>query len=194
MFISENLEFANHAIDQEKIDNIGKLINAFSDACDNCSSAMKDSINNNFLIQFDGLFEKTEIGKIDISKWNTTYVESMYKMFESSEVEEIVFGKLNIENVWYMKAMFKDCRNLRKVDISNLDTTNVYRMEYMFNGCTNIEDQEITLNVSSVEYMYEAFTNSSIRKANLVNANKILKKRDKYYFNSNGDTEIVFVD
>ena len=50
MFISENLEFANHAIDQEKIDNIGKLINAFSDACDNCSSVMKDSINNNFLM------------------------------------------------------------------------------------------------------------------------------------------------
>ena len=86
MFIAENLKLANRAIDQEKIDNIGKLINAFSDACDNCTSAMKDSINNNFLIQFDGLFEKTEIDKIDISKWNTTYVESMYRMFESSKV------------------------------------------------------------------------------------------------------------
>lgn len=52
MFIAENLELAHRAIDQEKIDNIGKLINTFSDACDNCSSAMKDSINNNFLIQF----------------------------------------------------------------------------------------------------------------------------------------------
>ena len=86
MFIAENLKLAHRAIDQEKIDNIGKLINAFSDACDNCTSAMKDSINNNFLIQFDGLFEKTEIDKIDISKWNTTYVESMYRMFESSKV------------------------------------------------------------------------------------------------------------
>ena len=39
-----------------------------------------------------------------------------------------------------MKAMFEECNNLAKLDLSSFNTKNVIDMRFMFNKCNNLKN------------------------------------------------------
>lgn len=60
------------------------------------------------------------------------------------------------------RYLFRDCLNLRTVDLRNLDTSNADTFEYMFYRCCNVESINMSgLNTSKVTQMHRMFTDCS---------------------------------
>ena len=54
-------------------------------------------------------------------------------------VKDINLSNLNTKYVINMKRMFNECSNLEYINLSSFDTTNVTDMSYMFNKCYNLK-------------------------------------------------------
>lgn len=60
------------------------------------------------------------------------------------------------------RYLFRDCDNLRSVDLRNLDTSEVDTFEYMFYKCRNVESINMSgVNTSNVTKMHRMFTDCS---------------------------------
>ncbi len=86
----------------------------------------------------------SEVRTLDVSNFDTRYVEDMRDMFSNcAKLEEIKFSPLFVtENVVIMSHMFSGCASLTTLDLSDFDTHNVEWLEGMFMFCTKL--QEIT--------------------------------------------------
>lgn len=79
---------------------------------------------------------------IDITGWDTSNCKSFTGMFTSCyNLEEII----GIENLQFtenasLQGMFKTCKSLKKLDLSNWDTKNIDDFTSVFYGCTNLEE------------------------------------------------------
>ena len=94
----------------------------------------------------------------DISKWNTSNVKNMDRMFHDSEFNGDI-SKWNTSKVVTMESMFDN--SLFKGDISKWDVSNVKDMRYMF--CVSKFNGDISKwNVSNVKRMYGAFKRSPL--------------------------------
>ena len=82
-------------------------------------------------------------------------LDSMEKLFENCKnLKEIDLSQVNTKNVTTMAEMFIDCTQLTSVDLSKLDTSKVINMKSMFNGCFNLESINLNnIDTSKVEYM-----------------------------------------
>lgn len=94
-------------------------------------------------------------------QWN-----SMENMFNGCQyITSVKFSNLNTyTNFTSLEGMFKDCTNLRYVDLSEFDkvTSNVTTLEYMFKGCSNIESIDMSnVDLSKVNNLISTFEGCS---------------------------------
>ena len=63
------------------------------------------------------MFQKTKFGKIDLSSWDMSHIESCLQMFEGSkDLENVVFPKtFTGEHVKELTDMFSGCTSLKEV-------------------------------------------------------------------------------
>ena len=76
------------------------------------------------------------------------------------DVDASIEGLQNLDtgNVTDMRIMFRDCKNLTKLDVTGFDTSNVTNMSNMFSGCSNLTELDVTgFNTSNVEDMHWMF-------------------------------------
>lgn len=77
--------------------------------------------------------------------------------------ESILSAEINVTGIRDTSCMFRNCTNLKSIDVKNLDTSQVANMEQMFRGCTNLEDIDTsgfhTGNVILMDGMFEGCTN-----------------------------------
>ncbi|MDE5586817.1 MAG: BspA family leucine-rich repeat surface protein, partial [Bacilli bacterium] len=67
-------------------------------------------------------------------------------LFEGFKNLETIEGLENLDtsNTTNMSNMFKDCSNLKELDVSNFDTSNVTDMSGMFEGCKNVKELDVS--------------------------------------------------
>ena len=97
---------------------------------------------------------------INLKYWDTSRIQNMESMFNSSFADVTGLENWNTSNVTNMSHMFSTFQTFN-CDISRWDTTKVKRMDYMFFRATNF-NQSIgnwnTQNITNMEYMFNSAT------------------------------------
>ena len=89
------------------------------------------------------------VAELDLSNWDTSNVTDMSYMFYDSNIQNLKLGNgfvtSNVEN---FKGMFKDAKNLKKLDVSSFDMSKMTDNEGMFfNVGANVDEgTEIKIN------------------------------------------------
>ena len=101
------------------------------------------NINTSKITRLSYLFCCCKITSIpDISKWDTSNVESIDHMFlhcfNLKSLPDI--SKWNTSNIKYFTNLFSDCKNLEYIpDISKWDTNNLQDMKGLFAACSSLK-------------------------------------------------------
>ena len=111
------------------------------------------------------------------------YLTKTNQMFrDCSDLRNIDLSNLNTQKVTNMNGMFDDCISLNSVNLSNINTQKVNNMADMFNGCTFLKNINLSnvsaKNVVNMDNMFQVCL--SLRKENvIVNDERILKQLEK---------------
>ena len=69
-------------------------------------------------------------------------------------------SKFDTSNVTNMGSMFSGCNSLKKLDVSGFDTSNVTKMDWMFSGCNSLTELDVsgfdTSKVTNVKLMFNS--------------------------------------
>ena len=76
----------------------------------------------------------------DISKWDTSNITNMNKMFENCEsLSYLDLSQWNLINVTTIKSMFRNCKSLKYLgDLSGWNTNNITNMSHLFENCESL--------------------------------------------------------
>lgn len=91
--------------------------------------------------------------------FHTDEATTMQNMFRSCKnLEELDLSDFNTENVKNMSAMFYGCAELEELDLTSFDTSKVTNMSSMFGGCDALESVDVTSfdtsKVTNMEVMF----------------------------------------
>ena len=76
---------------------------------------------------------------------NTSEVTSMYGMFRDCRMlSSIDLSNFNTDKVTSMRFMFAGCSGLTSLDVSSLNTANVTNMSGLFSGCTGLTSLDVS--------------------------------------------------
>ena len=114
------------------------------------------------LCKIEGDSVKKVVVKANISFQQTgDFLVNIISFIPSSTVEASFKGS-NTTNVTDMFGMFKNCRSLTSLDVSNFNTSNVTNMSYMFYGCRSLTSLDVSnFNTSNVTNMGSMFDGCS---------------------------------
>lgn len=110
----------------------------------------------------NGMFVNCErLTSLDLSKWDTSNVTNMSRMFSYCYNLSSIDGISNWDTskVTAMQEMFYNCYNLTSPDLSKWDTSNVANMYFMFYGCRSLTSLDSisnwdTSNVTNMSLMF----------------------------------------
>ncbi|HOH87245.1 BspA family leucine-rich repeat surface protein, partial [Ruminococcus sp.] len=96
---------------------------------------------------------------IDLSKADPSNVKVVRCMFEGSGAEDIQLPDNLVTNkINNLNGMFKDCKNLKSIDVSGFDTSNVNEMRLVFSGCESLTSLDVSgFDTSKVNNMQSMF-------------------------------------
>ena len=128
----------------------------------------------------------TNVEKLDLSRLDTSYMTSMYRMFyNSTGLKTIDLSNFNTSNVTNMSYMFSGCSNLTSLDLKTFNTSKVTDMAYMFSLCSSLSTLDLSnFNTSNVTYMGDMFLRCySLKKLNVSNfdTRKVTHMGDMFY-------------
>ena len=122
---------------------------------------------NNITIKFNGLITTcasmfdglVNIIEIDLSNFNTSKVENMYRMFNGcTNLKKITFGNIDTSSVKNMKQLFFHCESLTSLDLSNFVTSSVTTFYETFSNCKILTSLDVsTFDTSNAVDMYDMF-------------------------------------
>ena len=148
-------------------------------AHDNASIAAKNKNDNDWdrvvtslVTDTSGLFETTNLNtwNQDISSWDTSNVENMYRMFYKCEDFDQNIGSWDTSSVTNMGEMFYDARDFDG-NIGSWDTSSVTDMQYMFHAALVFNQDISSWDTSKVENMNGVFQRASSFNQNIGNWN-----------------------
>ena len=115
--------------------------------------------------------ECKELKYLDLSKFNTENVTDMKNMFYRCIKLKEIKGLNNFitYKVISMNSMFQGCKELEKLDLSNLNISNVNNMESMFSGCSKLYEikgiKKFLYNkVTDINMMFQSCTSLQLNK------------------------------
>ena len=112
-------------------------------------------------------FNFKNIIKIDFSKFDTSYAETMSGMFKLCSITSLDLSNFDTSSVTDMSAMFYES-GLISLNLNNFDTSKVISMGYMFYECRVLTDLHVdnfnTLLVKDMNNMFQ--TCSSLKFLN----------------------------
>ncbi len=149
----------------------------------------------------------TEIESIESNSATDVFIDDCTNLFSNSLRLNQLYNILNIcKNVKNTKGMFKECSNLKSLDLSNFDTSAVTNMNEMFYNCLKLEELNLngfdTSNVSDFSRMFfqclnllnldvSSFDTSKATNMNSMFSNcKLLKSFDLNNFDTSNVTKM----
>ena len=137
--------------------------------------------SKNIEIEIDGItipFSKTykfkEKGIHILKYYIKGYLSNISGIFKyCKNIKKIDMTNFKIGNIIDMSYMFSDCYSLEKVDLSNFNTKNVKDMSYMFSACYSLEKVDLSnFNTKNVKDMTNMFSGcKSLKNIDLSNFN-----------------------
>ena len=140
---------------------------------------------NKLINRSDCMFFNSDAYEIDFSGFNTSNIESMYRMFgDCSSLKSLNFLNFNTSKVKSMARMFEGCLSLISLDLSNFDTSNVESIYSMFEDCSKLASLNLSnFNTSKVRDMRHMFEYcSSLTSLDLSNFDTLLVRDMQYMF------------
>ena len=102
----------------------------------------------------------SSLTELDISRWDTSNVTDMSRMFLSSyRLQELDVSEWDVSQVTDMSYMFQYCSSLRNLNVSNWNVSRVTNMRYMFFDASFDASQVASWDVSRVT-AYDSFMNN----------------------------------
>lgn len=138
------------------------------------------------------MFASVDYEKIDLTPFDSSKVTSTYDMFSNLYgTKEIDFSKFNTSNVTNMGRMFYK-NSTPKLDLSNFDTRNVIYMNAMFMEAWGIEELNLSsFDTSNVWFMGNMFKNThKLKNLNVHHFNTQKVKHMQYMFYGSGATSL----
>ena len=111
-----------------------------------------------------------EINNITL-KWNYAFSNLDIMFYSMSNIINIDFSKFDSSHVTCMYKMFQDCKSLVSINFNNFNTTSVIDMRDVFLECTSLESLDLSgFDTSSTTKMSKLFCRcSSLKALNLSN-------------------------
>ena len=136
---------------------------------DNCEIRINDK-----KIPFSYKHEFNKKGRYTIKyifKNNLTNVNTLFR--DCKYLVNINLSNFNTQNVIYMGGMFEECSSLTNIDLSNINTKNVTDMHCMFSRCSSLTNLNLShFNTRKVTHMGGMFNRcSSLTNINLSSFN-----------------------
>ena len=132
-------------------------------------------------------FRCTSIIEINLSKFNTTKIEFMDRMFAfCSSLTSIELSNFNTSKVTDMHSMFAYCSSLTSLDLSNFNTSKVILMTRMFWYCPLLSSLDLSkFNTSQVTDMQEMFQGcTNLEYINMYNFDENKLEKINYIFSN----------
>ena len=156
-------------------------------------SSFNTTLTNSMYKMFSGC---KSLESLELTNFNTSSVITMAYLFnDCSSLEELNLLNFDTSLVTNMNNMFSNCYNLISLNINNFNTSSVKTMEYMFSGCVNLTSIDTTtFDVSLVTQMGHMFENcSSLTSLNLTNyLGENIKNMDNMFSHSDNLVYINF--
>lgn len=95
----------------------------------------------------------TELKSIDLSNWIiSTKCTSLSHLFGYNYSMEKVIRNLNWDtsNVTTFEGMFRECKSIKEIDLSDFNFSKATTIRYMFPQCQNLEKVKVTFNLPKV--------------------------------------------
>jgi len=131
-----------------------------------------NNINTSQVENMEGMFQSSGIGYIDVSGFDTSNVENMNWMFQSCpNLTSIDISKFDTTNVTTMRNLFSYSSNLESINVQGLGNDTLAYIDGMFSGCTNLTE----INMSSFDFGSTSMSNlfynlRNLERVNLKNA------------------------
>ncbi len=91
--------------------------------------------------------------------------------------ESILSAEINVTGIRDTSCMFRNCTNIKSIDVKNLDTSQVSNMEQMFYGCASLENLDTsgfqTGNVILMDGMFEGCTSLKTLDVSVFNTQNV---------------------
>ena len=118
-----------------------------------------DGLNTSKVTRMDYLFNSSGIEYVDLSMLDTSSLQKMELMFSASQIIEPDMSTWETPNLKQLNSAFKNCKNLKKLDLNKLNTKQVTALSSLFEGCSNLEELNIsnwnTSNVTSMNCLFK---------------------------------------
>lgn len=141
-----------------KTTNLGDAGFMFSE-CDKLEKIDFGGLDTSNVCDMCGMFYRCKSLKdIDIDRLSFENVSTIEEMFSNTNIEEMDLSNKKCYRLERMNALFKQCKNLRKVNLNGIDTSRVELLSSLFENCESLENVEIEeLDISSVVSMSRMF-------------------------------------
>ena len=136
------------------------------------------------LTKICNLFAGCNLGKLDLSNFNTENVTDMREMFMTCVyLQSLNLSNINTQNVTDMYGMFNGCISLKNLNLSNFKTKNVTDMSYMFFNCEALTNLDLsnfeTQNTTIMDNMFDRC--KSLEKDKIITENDIILNVFKHH-------------
>lgn len=100
-----------------------------------------ENLNFESLKEAGGLFIKTGLSELDLSKWKTDSLDNMAAWFmDMHNLTSVKFGsQFKTDQVTWIHLLFSGCSNLTEVDLSGFNLHRVEQNLDMFAGCERLQ-------------------------------------------------------
>ena len=129
-------------------------------------------------------YKCSNITEIDLSNFNTSYINNMESMFSGCTLlTSLNLSNFDTSKVKWMNFMFSDCTLLTSLNLSNFDTSKVEQMNGMFSFCSSLTSLNLsnfdTSKVKQINNMFDGCTN--LEYINMLNFNESCLSRSSDY-------------
>lgn len=102
-------------------------------------------------------YDCRETVSIDLTEFDTSYIEDMAGMFSMcSSLKEVLWGTFPTDRVKNMREMFYNCSSLETLDLSGFSYQSVENINDMFNCCTSLRD--LKMEISEAPHLKNYFS------------------------------------
>lgn len=148
-------------------------------------------INNKPVIYASMMFSNSKATSIDLSKTNTSKIQTFSGMFTGAAAKTINFKNVDTSNVVNMSQMFSNSNATEIIGLDRMDTGNVTNMSEMFRETKFISIDLSNFNTSKVVDMSRMFRDSKMTKLDVSNFDTRNVKTMLQMFNRSAATEII---
>ncbi len=148
-------------------------------------------INNKPVIYASMMFSNSKATSIDLSKTNTSKIQTFSGMFTGAAAKTINFKNVDTSNVVNMSQMFSNSNATEIIGLDRMDTGNVTNMSEMFRETKFISIDLSNFNTSKVVDMSRMFRDSKMTKLDVSNFDTRNVKTMLQMFNRSTATEII---